>query len=42
MDGFCHEYAQSGTCPSYSYVPQADALPYFAIAENYGFANYMF
>ncbi len=36
--------AQS-TCPSngcYSDVPQSDVQPYFDIATNYGFANYMF
>jgi len=42
MDGFCHEYATSGDCPSYSYVPQTDVQPYFDIATNYGFANYFF
>jgi phospholipase C len=42
MDGFCHEYAASGQCPSYSYVPQTDVQPYFDIATNYGFANYFF
>lgn len=32
------------TCPQYSYVPNDDGnlTPYFTMAENYGFANYMF
>lgn len=42
MDGFCHEYHPPKQCPSYSYVPQSDMQPYFDIATNYGFANYMF
>ncbi len=45
MDGFCHEYdkpAFENVCPSYSYVPKSDVQPYFDIATNYGFANYMF
>ncbi|HEX8816497.1 MAG TPA: alkaline phosphatase family protein, partial [Terriglobales bacterium] len=45
MDGFCHEYDNSkwnGICPSYSFVPQTEVQPYFDIATNYGFANYMF
>jgi len=42
MDGFCHEYAASGQCPSYSYIPQTSVQPYFDIATNYGFANYFF
>lgn len=45
MTGFCHEYPYKqwkGTCPSYSYVQQSDVQPYFDIAANYGFANYMF
>ena len=42
MDGFCHEYAASGQCPSYSYVPQTEVQPYFDIAMNYGWANYFF
>ena len=31
-------------CPQYSYVPNDDGnlTPYFTMAENYGFANYMF
>lgn len=45
MDGFCHEYdmpSSNGVCPSYSYVPQSEAQPYFDIAAMYGFANYTF
>jgi hypothetical protein len=42
MDGFCHQYANSGQCPSYSYVPQSEVQPYFDIASYYGFANYFF
>jgi phospholipase C len=45
-DGFCHEFntysIYAGQCPSYSYVQQSDVQPYFDIAQNYGFANYMF
>jgi phospholipase C len=44
--GFCHEFYPygdfGGQCPSYSYATGGDVSPYFAIAENYGFANYMF
>ena len=42
MDGFCHQTAQTGQCPQYSYVPQSDVQPYFDIAKSYGFANYFF
>lgn len=44
MDGACSNTSSgcSGTCPQYAYVPQSDVLPYYEIAENYGFANYMF
>jgi len=49
MDGFCHEYGSPlwpHPCPSYSYVPlgdpSGDTTPYYSIAKNYGFANYMF
>ncbi len=45
VDGFCHEYGNSNwphPCPSYSYVQKSDVQPYFDIATNYGFANYMF
>jgi hypothetical protein len=45
LDGFCHEYDASsfvGVCPSYSFVQESDIEPYFEIATNYGFANYMF
>jgi hypothetical protein len=39
MDGFCDNQNQ---CLPYSYVQRADAQPYFDIASDYGFANYMF
>ena len=45
MDGFCHEFDNSsfvGVCPPYSFVQKSDVQPYFDIATNYGFANYMF
>ena len=42
MDGFCHGFTPPTNCPPYSYVQRSDVLPYFAIATNYGFANYMF
>ncbi len=40
MDGFCHK--DPGTCAAYSYVYKSDVQPYFDIATNYGYANYMF
>ncbi len=44
MDGFCHTWDgwSYPTCPPYSYVPKSEVQPYFDIATNYGFANYMF
>jgi phospholipase C len=42
MDGFCHDPAGNGACLAYTYVPQSQVQPYFDIATNYGFANYMF
>jgi phospholipase C len=46
QDGFCYEYSNytvyGSTCPSYSYVQRSDVQPYFDIATDYGFANYMF
>lgn len=45
MDGFCHEFDNSsfvGVCPPYSFVQKSDEQPYFDIATNYGFADYMF
>jgi phospholipase C len=46
QDGFCHEYSNysiyASTCPPYSYVQRSDVQPYFQIATNYGWANYMF
>ncbi len=41
MDGFCEIYT-NGQCLQYSYVQRPDVQPYFDIATNYGFANYMF
>ena len=45
MSGFCHQFGYkewSGVCPSFSFVRKSDVQPYFDIATNYGFANYMF
>jgi phospholipase C len=45
MGGFCHSFSYKpwgGACPAYSYVRKSDVRPYFDIATNYGFANYMF
>lgn len=45
MDGACiHYYNGSGypTCPPYTFVTKEVVQPYFDIATNYGFANYMF
>jgi hypothetical protein len=46
MDGFCHQYDPNvkvlHPCPTYSYVAAGDVQPYFSIAQNYGFGNYMF
>lgn len=49
MAGFCwnFDYPTYGSaCPAYSYVPLGDPngniQPYFDIATDYGFANYMF
>jgi phospholipase C len=39
MDGFCSD-DDSTLC--FTYVPEVDVDPYFQIAKNYGFANYMF
>jgi phospholipase C len=41
MDGACHsdEYPN---CPEYTYVTKNVVQPYFDIATNYGWANYMF
>jgi len=46
MDGAC-SISRTGcdasvVCPQYAFVPKADVQPYFDIALNYGFANYMF
>jgi phospholipase C len=43
MDGFCDspEFTWPN-CPPYSYVQASDVQPYIAIANTYGFANYMF
>ena len=40
MDGTCG--TATGWQECYSYVYRADVEPYFHIASNYGFANYMF
>ena len=46
MDGACVNYKgcqpNGLQCPPYTYVQKSDVLPYFNIALNYGFANYMF
>ena len=45
MDGACSNDTTgtcSGTCPQYAYVPKLDVQPYYDIANDYGFANYMF
>ncbi len=45
MDGACHSWeCPNGvcSCPEYEYVDKAAVQPYFDIASNYGFANYMF
>jgi len=44
MDGAClnTKWRQSGHCPEYTYVNKQLVQPYFDIATNYGFANYMF
>jgi hypothetical protein len=41
MDGACHsdEYPN---CPEYTYVTKSVVQPYYDIATNYGWANYMF
>jgi phospholipase C len=41
MDGFCQKKSKN-RCVQYSYVRRSDAQPYFAVAKNYGFANYFF
>jgi hypothetical protein len=46
MDGACVNYNGCNPnglqCHPYTPVQASDVQPYFAIAENYGFANYMF
>jgi phospholipase C len=45
MDGACKSSASScGTMsyPEYTYVQYPDVVPYFQIAQQYGYANYMF
>jgi phospholipase C len=45
MDGACKiGTAGCGTIsyPEYTYVQSSDVVPYFQIAEQYGYANYMF
>ena len=44
MDGACT--VQTSNCtithPEYAYVESSDVVPYFQIAQQYGYANYMF
>jgi len=48
MDGACNTTVFNPNnvilpyCPQYSYVIRSEVQPYFDIATNYGFANYMF
>ena len=45
MDGACIGYYNgkgNPICPPYTYVDRSVVQPYFDIATNYGFANYMF
>src|SRR5579863_3963156 len=47
MDGACNVPIDHKKCtpipnPNYSYVNYADVVPYFNIAQNYGYANWMF
>ena len=44
MDGAClnTHWERSGFCPEYTYVEKSVVKPYFDIATNYGWANYMF
>jgi phospholipase C len=46
MDGACSIPTKGCdpalACPQFAYVQKADVQPYFDIATNYGFANYMF
>ena len=47
MDGACNIHIYSENCtkitnPNYSYVDYTDVVPYFNVAENYGYANWMF
>jgi hypothetical protein len=46
MDGACVNYQgcqpNGLQCPPYTYVQLSDVRPYFDIAKDYGFANYMF
>jgi uncharacterized repeat protein (TIGR03803 family) len=46
MDGACNNTV-GGNCspldyPEYAYAQASDVLPYFQIAQQYGYANYMF
>jgi phospholipase C len=42
MDGFCLDSGDWPNCIGYEYVTRSTVQPYFDIATNYGFANYMF
>ncbi len=45
MNGFDLEKCSIGQCPadaSYSYVPESDVAPYYALAETYTFADELF
>ena len=42
LDGCSAQHTRSEQLHCYSYVLQSDVQPYFDIATNYGFANYMF
>jgi phospholipase C len=44
MDGACKITASGCTMsyPEYTYVQSSDVVPYFQIAEQYGYANYLF
>jgi len=44
MDGACNISASNctGVDPEYSYVQSSNVVPYFQIAQQYGYGNYMF
>jgi len=41
MDGLSSSGCQAGKC-SFAFVPPSDVLPYLTIAQQYGWANFMF